>query len=138
MSGSLTSSEGTKGCAFERRRSNSAEYCCNFTYYQQPGDLSIDNKPHIRSFEFLSILLYKKRRSKNCAAGILLDIAEHRAYQNRPAPLLIIMKMGANTRDTTVISLIRMLMDGPEVSLNGSPTVSPTMAATWASEPLPP
>lgn len=36
---------------------------------------------------------------------------------------------GANTRDTTVISLIRMLMEGPDVSLNGSPTVSPTTAA---------
>ena len=31
-----------------------------------------------------------------------------------------------------------MLSDGPEVSLNGSPTVSPTTAALWASEPLPP
>jgi hypothetical protein len=31
-----------------------------------------------------------------------------------------------------------MFMDGPAVSLNGSPTVSPTTAALWASEPLPP
>ena len=30
-----------------------------------------------------------------------------------------------------VISLIRMLIDGPDVSLNGSPTVSPTTAALW-------
>ena len=45
---------------------------------------------------------------------------------------------GANTRDTIVISLIRMLMDGPEVSLNGSPTVSPTTAALCASLPFPP
>ena len=29
-------------------------------------------------------------------------------------------------------------MDGPEVSLNGSPTVSPTTAALWGSDPLPP
>ena len=29
-------------------------------------------------------------------------------------------------------------MDGPEVSLNGSPTVSPTTAALWQSLPLPP
>ena len=36
---------------------------------------------------------------------------------------------GANTTDTIVMSLIRMLMDGPEVSLNGSPTVSPTTVA---------
>ena len=31
--------------------------------------------------------------------------------------------------ETTVISLIRMLIEGPDVSLNGSPTVSPTTAA---------
>ena len=48
------------------------------------------------------------------------------------------LKSGANTRDTTVISLIRMLMEGPEVSLKGSPTVSPTTADLWAEEPLPP
>lgn len=36
---------------------------------------------------------------------------------------------GANTNDTMVISLIRILMDGPAVSLKGSPTVSPTTAA---------
>src|SRR5690606_32588061 len=33
---------------------------------------------------------------------------------------------GASTRATMLISLIRMFMDGPAVSLNGSPTVSPT------------
>ena len=46
--------------------------------------------------------------------------------------------MGAITRLTTLISLIRMFSDGPAVSLKGSPTVSPTTAALWASEPLPP
>lgn len=39
------------------------------------------------------------------------------------------MNIGANTREITVINLIRMLIDGPEVSLNGSPTVSPFTAA---------
>ena len=37
-----------------------------------------------------------------------------------------------------VITLIRMFIAGPEVSLNGSPTVSPTTAALCGSEPLPP
>lgn len=46
-------------------------------------------------------------------------------YNNPP----IDKNNGANTRDTIVISLIRILIDGPEVSLNGSPTVSPTTAA---------
>src|SRR5690606_4034535 len=45
---------------------------------------------------------------------------------------------GANTSDTTLISLMRMFIAGPEVSLNGSPTVSPTTAALCGSEPLPP
>ena len=35
----------------------------------------------------------------------------------------------AKTMETIDSSLIRMLMDGPEVSLKGSPTVSPTTAA---------
>ena len=36
---------------------------------------------------------------------------------------------GVNTTLTIVISLIRIFSDGPEVSLRGSPTVSPTTAA---------
>jgi hypothetical protein len=44
----------------------------------------------------------------------------------------------ANTRLTIVITLIRMFIEGPEVSLNGSPTVSPTTAALCGSLPLPP
>src|SRR5690606_39137633 len=52
---------------------------------------------------------------------------------NQPEP-----KEEANTRLTMLISLIRMFSDGPLVSLNGSPTVSPTTADLWASPPLPP
>ena len=44
----------------------------------------------------------------------------------------------AITMLTIDISLMRMLSDGPEVSLNGSPTVSPTIVALWFSLPLPP
>ena len=44
----------------------------------------------------------------------------------------------AITMLTIDISLMRMLSDGPEVSLKGSPTVSPTIQALWANEPLPP
>src|SRR5690606_7796628 len=55
------------------------------------------------------------------------------AQPNSPAP-----NSGANTSATMDISLIKMLSDGPDVSLNGSPTVSPTTAAAWASLPLPP
>ena len=45
---------------------------------------------------------------------------------------------GAITKATTDINFNKMLRDGPEVSLNGSPTVSPTTAALWASVPLRP
>src|SRR3989338_10749359 len=37
-----------------------------------------------------------------------------------------------------LISLIKIFSDGPDVSLNGSPTVSPITAALWALDPLPP
>lgn len=42
----------------------------------------------------------------------------------------------ANTRDKMAINLIRMFKAGPEVSFNGSPTVSPTTAALWMSVPF--
>src|SRR5690606_16672214 len=41
---------------------------------------------------------------------------------------------GAMTRATTDISLRRIFSEGPEVSLKGSPTVSPTTAALWGSD----
>jgi hypothetical protein len=34
-----------------------------------------------------------------------------------------------NTKEVIADNLMRMLMDGPDVSFNGSPTVSPTTAA---------
>src|SRR5690606_16434797 len=45
---------------------------------------------------------------------------------------------GTKTKLKIAMSFIRMLSEGPDVSLNGSPTVSPTTAALCASEPLPP
>lgn len=47
-------------------------------------------------------------------------------------------KKGANTRDSTAISLMRMFSDGPEVSLRGSPMVSPMTAALCGSDPFGP
>ena len=45
---------------------------------------------------------------------------------------------GTKITATIVISLMRILRLGPEVSLKGSPTVSPITAALCGSEPLPP
>lgn len=44
-----------------------------------------------------------------------------------------LLKAVAKTREVIADSLTKMLMDGPEVSFNGSPTVSPVTAALWAS-----
>mmetsp|Transcript_7198 Transcript_7198/g.19780 ORF Transcript_7198/g.19780 Transcript_7198/m.19780 type:complete len:260 (-) Transcript_7198:1525-2304(-) len=46
------------------------------------------------------------------------------------------MKKSAKTRARMAMSFMTMLSAGPEVSLRGSPTVSPTTAALWISEPL--
>jgi len=43
---------------------------------------------------------------------------------------------GAITNATTDINFNKILRDGPEVSLKGSPTVSPTTAALCGSDPL--
>jgi len=45
-------------------------------------------------------------------------------------------KNGAITKATTDINFNKMFKDGPEVSLKGSPTVSPTTAALCGSEPF--
>ncbi len=44
--------------------------------------------------------------------------------------------LGAITKATTDINFKRIFNDGPEVSLKGSPTVSPTTAALCASVPF--
>ena len=45
---------------------------------------------------------------------------------------------GPNRLALRHMTVMRVFSDGPAVSLNGSPTVSPTTAALWASEPFPP
>ena len=54
----------------------------------------------------------------------LLVAAHYRLMSGRTAT-----KAGAKTSDTIAISLSRMFRLGPEVSLNGSPTTSPSTAA---------
>lgn len=49
-----------------------------------------------------------------------------------------VAKKGAKTRDSTAMSLMRMFNEGPEVSLRGSPMVSPMTAALCGSEPFGP
>ena len=54
------------------------------------------------------------------------------------APMLIRTTAPAISSETRFITLISGLIAGPAVSLNGSPTVSPMIVASWASDPLPP
>mmetsp|Transcript_17220 Transcript_17220/g.32717 ORF Transcript_17220/g.32717 Transcript_17220/m.32717 type:complete len:304 (+) Transcript_17220:690-1601(+) len=48
------------------------------------------------------------------------------------SPPFLVMR-GAMTSETTLMSLMRMLREGPDVSLKGSPTVSPTTTALYSS-----
>merc|ERR1719272_43640 len=54
-----------------------------------------------------------------------------------PRPSLMDMKNCAKTREMIAMSFMRMLSAGPDVSLSGSPTVSPVTAALCTSLPLP-
>ncbi len=53
-------------------------------------------------------------------------------------PVPYFTTVGAMSRATRFITLSSGLSAGPAVSLNGSPTVSPMIVASWAGEPLPP
>jgi len=46
-------------------------------------------------------------------------------------------KKDPKMRETIADNLIKILSEGPEVSFNGSPTVSPTTAALWGSDFFP-
>ena len=54
-----------------------------------------------------------------------------RVRLNTPFPSLIAMNSDAKTREMMAWSFITILIAGPEVSLSGSPTVSPMTAALW-------
>src|ERR1700747_1370756 len=56
----------------------------------------------------------------------------------RPVLELYLTTEVAISSETRFMTLISGLIEGPAVSLNGSPTVSPTMVASCAAEPLPP
>lgn len=108
--------------------------------YQRPGLLDISS---FKIFIQASFIVYNKTSKSNTEKRkrppgkspenvffqlifLISSIYGLQRYYRSPP---IERNSGANTSDTTVISLIRMLMDGPDVSLNGSPTVSPTTAA---------
>ena len=67
------------------------------------------------------------RWGKRLCEGIVQSLYSREKAMLRPAV----------TMDTMLMSLIRMFRDGPEVSLKGSPTVSPTTEASCTAVCLP-
>ncbi len=60
----------------------------------------------------------------------LFNLHNYKSYQGwMRLSLLKVYNNGAITNETTAISLTTIFNVGPEVSLNGSPTVSPQTAA---------
>jgi hypothetical protein len=74
-------------------------------------------------------------RGKNHPPLYFFVVMFQKILKSRPP---CVAKKGANTSDSTAISLIRMLSDGPDVSLSGSPMVSPITAALCGSDPFGP
>lgn len=71
---------------------------------------------------------------------IRINHFEHIAFVSSPrtpANQAVLSKNLANTKETIAESLMRIFNDGPLVSFNGSPTVSPITAALCTSVPLP-
>jgi hypothetical protein len=84
---------------------------------------------------------YASARTAN-GARTGLDKGLKIAFRSGAVMGLVVVGLGlldiAITMLTIDMSLMRMFSEGPEVSLNGSPTVSPTIVALWFSLPLPP
>jgi hypothetical protein len=68
--------------------------------------------------------LRKRKQGSSDDTGTLFLCYNLLVYWNKPRRVPLMNSL-ANTMETIESSLMRMLMDGPDVSLNGSPTVSP-------------
>jgi len=102
---------------------------------------ALKRKIRSRRSGFIICVQLQMRVDCSCFICICFDICINYVYSNCTFfdyRMLMLAINPANTMDTIDTSLIRMLIDGPDVSLNGSPIVSPTTAALWLSLPLPP
>ena len=79
-----------------------------------------------------------ERRLEITTAATTIPIATTATPVRSPGLWLYLTTLVAISSATRFMTLISGLMAGPAVSLNGSPTVSPMMVASCASEPLPP
>ena len=75
----------------------------------------------MRKIQIFNGKIYKNRsfQFENCDLKVIVNVNGYMKATVSPAITML----------TIDISLMRMLSDGPLVSLNGSPTVSPTMVA---------
>ena len=97
-----------------------AELICN----EEPElSQSVDRKMDLRLYSFCRRIACYIRNKKPAVAGFLFFILSN--FYNIPFNV----NKGAMTKLTIAITLIKMFIEGPEVSLKGSPTVSPTTTA---------
>src|SRR5664280_109019 len=86
----------------------------------------------------LSLVLFKNNKKNEKKAALYRTAFSLYLVDNYLPNILKATVTPAITTDTIDINLIRIFIEGPHVSLNGSPTVSPTILALWHSLFLPP
>ena len=102
-----------------------------FYYYSLYNDKTTPDNCQLKIISQFTIRTYITEKEKNCLSMNFKTLRSNLFYLNRFNNIPPYSKItGANTKDTIVISLINIFIDGPEVSLKGSPTVSPTIPAT--------
>mmetsp|Transcript_18808 Transcript_18808/g.71616 ORF Transcript_18808/g.71616 Transcript_18808/m.71616 type:complete len:422 (-) Transcript_18808:1881-3146(-) len=79
----------------------------------------------------LALLTQPTKTMQRMAMTTATMRAIHQPVGPKPSCSPRFLKAGASTSEMTDMSLMRMLSAGPEVSLNGSPTVSPLTTAEW-------
>ena len=104
--------------------------CWGFTLWPAPKDKSpthsIKKRPALDLIQSRALFVSDSFSARDEPCLVSHPSLTHHSLYNR----------GAITNATTDMSLSRMLSEGPEVSLKGSPTVSPTTAALCGSDPL--
>ena len=94
-------------------------------YRQRRLNLYFPNQNRAIIIRFLIRIIIRRRQKKPPITGQLFYTINSTDYPK----MLKATVRPARTTETIDISLIRILRAGPEVSLNGSPTVSPTTDA---------
>ena len=110
------------------------------TNYQQLSDFRVDSKIRVVSCGVWGV---SKIRIPIVSPASPILISPHyyiilSSYHHITYNKLHATVNPAITIETMLINFIKILRDGPDVSLKGSPTVSPTTVALCVSLPVPP